>query len=71
MIASNFQSNEIDNTLVGSLSLLNDDDGGWKGDEVNISTERSNVKVQFVDGVEPEIPTGKVGLISRVLSAIL
>jgi hypothetical protein len=62
--------NEIDNTrrcFVGDLSLLSDDDGGWKGDEVNIRTEHSSVKVQFVDEVEP---TGKVGLISRVLGAI-
>lgn len=62
------QCNEIDNTrrcFVGDLSLLNDDDGGWKGDEVNIRNKHSNVKVRFVDELEPEIPTGKVGLISR------
>jgi hypothetical protein len=66
--------NEIDNTrrcFVGDLSLLSDDDGGWKGDEVNIRTEHSSVKVRFVDEPEPEIPTGKAGLISRLLGAIL
>jgi len=66
--------NESDNTrrcFVGDLSLLSDDNGGWKGDEVNIRTEHASVKAQFVDEAEPEIPTGKVGLISRVLGAIL
>jgi hypothetical protein len=66
--------NEIDNTrrcFVGDLSLLRDDDGGWKGDKVNIRTEHSSVKVRFVDEAEPEIPTGKAGLISRLLGAIL
>jgi hypothetical protein len=67
--------NEIDNTrrcFVGDLSLLSDDDDdGWKGDEVNIRTEHSSVKVRFVDEPEPEIPTGKAGLISRLLGAML
>ena len=62
------QCNEVDNTrrcFVGDLSLLNDNDGSWKGDEVNIRNKHSNVKVRFVDELEPEIPTGKAGLISR------
>jgi len=66
--------NEIDYSrrcFVGDISLFSDEDGGWKGDEVNIRTERARVKVRFMDEAEPETPSGKVGLIFRMFGAIL
>jgi hypothetical protein len=65
--------NEIDHTrrcFIGDLSLFSDEEGGWKGDEVNIKTEHARVKVQFVDKVESETPSGKAGFLSRVFGAV-
>jgi len=52
----------LDDALSVTFRYSAIDNGGWKGDEVNIRTEHASVKVQFVDEAEPEIPTGKVGL---------
>jgi hypothetical protein len=57
--------NEIDYTrqcFVGDLSLFSDK-GGWEGDEINVKTEHSGVKVRFVNEVEL---ARKPGLLSRM-----
>lgn len=61
--------NENDSTrhcFVGDLSLFSDN-GGWEGDEINVKTEHSGVKVRFVD--EAEL-AGKPGLLSRMLGIV-
>jgi len=59
--------NEVDHIrrcFIGDVSLFSDEGGGWKGDEVNIQTKHSKVKVRFVD--EVETPNGKPGFLSRM-----
>jgi hypothetical protein len=50
--------------FVGDLSAFNDDDGDWKGDELNVEAQNGNVKVYFVDEVAHEIFKGKGCVIS-------
>jgi hypothetical protein len=65
--------NEIDHSqrcFIGDLSLFSDEEGGWKGDELNVKTEHARVKVRFVDEVESETPAGKSGLLSRMFGVV-
>lgn len=67
--------NEIDHSrrcFVGDLSLLNEEQGGWTGDEVHVKTEHAPVRIKFMDEVEPETPNVKPGghLLSRILGTI-
>lgn len=65
--------NEIDHSrrcFVGDLSLFNGEEDNWKGDELNVKTEHAGVKVWFVDEVEPETPSGKSRLLSKVFGVV-
>jgi hypothetical protein len=61
------EDNDNCRCFVGDISLISDEDGGWKGDEVNIKTGFARVKLRFVDEVEPETPTG---FLSRVFGVV-
>jgi hypothetical protein len=64
------ETNYTRSCFIGDFSSY-DDEGGWKGDDVNVRARHGSVKVWFVDEVDPQAcPTNckSGGFFARVFS---